>query len=314
MALFGLLPQGIASSAMNSAGLPPGFNPEAPMPKQDAPPMQRGNQGIGIPGLLGIKGGFRDFLGGLGDALLIANDADPMYEPEKKRRQINDALTGFADNPAAAIRRVAAIDEQLAMEMATKYDEQEAAKAEARRKALEDDLDIGTKARATAASLLAGANEATYGAIRDRLSALGERTGIDFGLPEVYDENAIQTLIRQGIDPDKLMDNERADLNTQSQIERRAVQNRNDEAKTGASLDNIDSEIAARTARTSQGERRTRAYESRVASQNESGKGSKRTPAIAGTLPASRVPSNARLGTYRGRRVAQVGGKTYYVE
>jgi len=51
------------------------------------------------------KGGFRDFLGRLGDVLLQTSGMDPIYGPRKKERELGTALSQFlgADSPLAGV-------------------------------------------------------------------------------------------------------------------------------------------------------------------------------------------------------------------
>lgn len=53
---------------------------------------------------------FRNFLGAIGDALLVSHGMQPMYRQAQQERQLNSALQGFLTNPDAAIASVMQID------------------------------------------------------------------------------------------------------------------------------------------------------------------------------------------------------------
>ena len=94
----------------------PGFNPEAPQVagvEQAPPPLVQ-------PAPVGFErpGGLRNFLGNLGDALLMGAGADPIYNPKMQERELGAAMAAYmgADNPALAeiIRQNPAVGRQLA--------------------------------------------------------------------------------------------------------------------------------------------------------------------------------------------------------
>ncbi len=169
----------------------PGFNPMADdllaqtraMQLPQSQMEQPFQPNIGIPGMLGIKGGFRDALGAIGDALLVGNDMAPMYQQEKQRQQINHAMQDFATDPMAAIARVAEIDPMKAREMLMERQEAEAQNAQRQSAADKNVWDSQGKALDMLGTLAGAANEATFPAIQQRLIDISQRGGL--GLEEV---------------------------------------------------------------------------------------------------------------------------------
>lgn len=64
-------------------------------------------------GLFGVRGGLRDLLGTLGDALVTANGGEATYAPRRERERLADAMVGYTNSPEAAmaaVERVTQID------------------------------------------------------------------------------------------------------------------------------------------------------------------------------------------------------------
>ena len=278
MSLFGLLPQGIAEGLMSSAiqkGTLPGFaSPEEKL-IEEAQGYKR--QPIGLPGMLGLKGKARDILGSIGDALLVANNQDPMYAPAKKREDLNEAMYGFADNPMEAIKKISQFDPQLAYAMNNEYQKQRIEAEKARFGSLKSEFDVREKVMSAATSLMNGANEATYKGLRERAIALGKRGGIDLSdsLPEVYSEEALNTFRAMGIDPDKYADNERDRWYKQERLSDYDISEARQSRNTASMIESRSNANANRNARTAQGAARTAAYVSKTRS-GEKGTGATR--------------------------------------
>lgn len=292
------------------------------MPQQQ-PTYQR--KGIGLPGLLGVKGKARDVLGTIGDAFLMQAGQAPMYAPHKRREDMNEAMFGFADNPMEAIKRVSEIDPQAGFELAQQQAKAALEQRKNQAQIADEEASTFNRVRGNAGAFMRGANETTYPEMRERALQLAKRYNVDLDefLPEQYDENALSAFVNMGVgDPDKLMDNERdADYDAAriDQFERGL--DRQDRAEARQER-NTNSTISSRATRDAIQERRATAYESGVSSQNANrgkSKGKDRggrvtQQDIAGTLPASRIPATARIGTAKnGRKIAKVGDKLYYV-
>jgi len=280
-----------------------------------------------LPDILGIKGGFRDALGTIGDSLLMAHGKDPIYGPEKKRAAVPEAMTDFATHPSEAIQRLAQVDAGMAREIAAKHAEEQAKNAETTSKTFGQNLENQANGLSLVSALLQGANETTYPNVRERALAIGKSMNMDYApyLPATYDANAVQNAIRMGVKPNDLMDNDRQMLDTQSQIGRRDFQNSNDARRAAAYESSVASGNARRDFQNNNDAVRTGIDAANTGSQiktreNPPPKPSSRpargasNQAPSGRLPASRVPASARLGTLNGKRVAKVGDKIYYVD
>lgn len=84
-------------------------------------------------GMFGTKGTLRDVLGILGDSLLVGNDRDRIYQPRRDSERRQDALSGFSQNPMAAIERLAQVDEKAAMDLYKEVQDQQMAQQTATR-------------------------------------------------------------------------------------------------------------------------------------------------------------------------------------
>lgn len=57
-------------------------------------------------GPFGLRGGLRDLIGTLGDALTTANGGDATYAPARQRERLSDAMVGYTASPEAALAAV----------------------------------------------------------------------------------------------------------------------------------------------------------------------------------------------------------------
>lgn len=81
------------------------------------PDVERARQ-AGLPehkGMFGVKGTLRDVLGLVGDAFLVQGGRNPMYQPKRQQERESDAIQGYAQDPVAALERLAEINPQAAM-------------------------------------------------------------------------------------------------------------------------------------------------------------------------------------------------------
>lgn len=90
------------SGAMNAAMAPPdGTTPAAAAPAPPAsPPIAAAPPAI-APAKSGGHG-FRDFLGQLGDVLLVANGGQPIYTPKMQQRKLGEAMASYLGDPNLA--------------------------------------------------------------------------------------------------------------------------------------------------------------------------------------------------------------------
>jgi hypothetical protein len=69
-------------------------------------------------GPLGVKvggGGLRDFLGNLGDALLVANGAKPIYRERQNAKRISQALSSYLGDTDQALAQIFEIDPEAGL-------------------------------------------------------------------------------------------------------------------------------------------------------------------------------------------------------
>lgn len=93
---------------------------------QRAAPGIDGGTGAGVWGLLPQSvqhGTLRDVLGALGDAFLAHAGEKPMYQERADSRRIGLAMADYANNPQAAIERVAATGAPGSIEMADRLEQ-----------------------------------------------------------------------------------------------------------------------------------------------------------------------------------------------
>ena len=310
MSLFGLLPQGMTNLPM------PNVQTMAPEEEVYTP------KPIGLLGALGLKGPARDFLGQLGDALLTANGEDPLYANAKRKNEMDFAMRGFADDPMGAIKRVSAIDPQAGRALQNDYMKNMQDQQKALLEQRNDTMDLRGKVLGQIGAFMNGSNEATWGPMRMKALEMAKRNGFDLGdfIPEAYSEDAKTSFVNSTMKPKDIFDMEndrwykqerlndydmaeqRQIRNTDSQINRRNVQNEMDRVNSYRQVANTGSQIASRAVRDG------------VAVQNAKTKAAKANAPKIEKIKASKVPSSARLGRKDGKRVAQFGGKIYYVE
>lgn len=139
--------------------------------------------------------GLRDILGGIGDALLIGNDAKPMYQPKKDAAAIAEALPmlNLPETRDAGLKRIMQIDPKTGMDVyqeLVKADKQAAverlaqqridiAEGRASTAARKTDIELEDLLRKRAAAQLRA------GVPRDAVIAVGQRNGFDLSdIPE----------------------------------------------------------------------------------------------------------------------------------
>lgn len=157
-------------------------------------------------GLFGMKGTIRDVIGTVGDALMMANDMNPLYFETRRGEKISDAMGGYSNDPLAAIRSISQYDPALGQKYLNSYLESVAAsqknattaQATAATNADRDRryaLDAGVKFNPVAAGYIQSANEKTWPAVRERVLKGYSNLGITppYDLPEKWDEGIPQT-------------------------------------------------------------------------------------------------------------------------
>jgi hypothetical protein len=159
----------------------------------------------GGKGMFGIKGTMRDVLGLLGDSLLVGNDVSPVYAPRRQQENISEALEVYRKDPALGQQLL----DRVAPEMSQKMAEN------ARRESL-DQQRINQQLRATeslererrlksfgtiAQYANAARDESSYQRMKPILQEYINDNGLNFPLPDKYDPNIIQDLLKAAIGP-----------------------------------------------------------------------------------------------------------------
>ena len=146
-------------------------------------------------GMFGTKGTLRDILGVVGDAFLTQSGNERVYAPQRQREKLGDAMYGFAENPLAAIERMALVDPAAAQAARENYQQQQLRQAQqeslgAQRESLATDRLEGNikDLRNWGARLLQGAgnNPELQNRALSILQAQADRLGVsmeDLGLP-----------------------------------------------------------------------------------------------------------------------------------
>src|SRR6478735_10037782 len=111
------------------AGVGPISGPATPqvIPNAPTPPMLYQQP----HGMFGMHGTVRDIVGALGDAFLTQSGNPRMYEPQREQERLSEAMRGFANDPMAAIQRIAEFNPEAAWQMQTQLAAQQVAQQRA---------------------------------------------------------------------------------------------------------------------------------------------------------------------------------------
>jgi hypothetical protein len=174
------LPSGIAEGLGGISDMPEEEYQAALRPRHKSP--------------LGIGGTLRDILGGLGDALLIANDADPSYAPKRKLEGIQDVMSQSGGDISKALPGVYGIDPGTADKMAGRQTDAYKAETDRQKEVAAQQFksfETGRKFLDLAGSMAGGANPKTWPALRAQLTKIASTTpGMDVFLGNLPGDNA----------------------------------------------------------------------------------------------------------------------------
>ena len=143
-----------------------------------------------------------DFLGQLGDALLMARGRRPIFSERLRDRNMKDALQGAQKDPERAIARVRQVDPDTAWEMQEDLSRMKANEELAAGRALERKLKGGEMMGSMIASLPDddAQAEAIYSKTYPTLQRMAEYFGYDKDLlPSKFDRGTIEAIKSQGM-------------------------------------------------------------------------------------------------------------------
>jgi len=150
-------------------------------------------------------------LGILADGYLISKGMQPGFAINRDKRNVEEALDGFTQDPLQSINRLARIrgHQDDAIKLYNQYqDNSRLDRAESRLDSAYHD-----KARGVMASMLGAATPENYGSMRQRMLTYGKSRGLTddelSDLPEKYDPDAIAAWRYGAVPVDAQMDNSR---------------------------------------------------------------------------------------------------------
>lgn len=157
-------------------------------------PMAQHQYGTTFLGdLLGLKGRTRDIVGGLGDAFGRMVGMDAQYAPTRDQEQIGGIMSSpeFGEDPAGALRKIAAVNPTLANQMYNDLTKRQAEEQSARVEAQKAQEAMDVRTLATLGAMYSSANPETYAAMRPQMEkyAAGRGMSLPYQLPETYDPN-----------------------------------------------------------------------------------------------------------------------------
>lgn len=175
------VPDPQANDRVKGDDVPPNYTP-AQMASSKTP-MDDNDNPIEHKGAFGQTGTLRKILGTLGDAFLVQGGGKAMYAPKVQQEKESDALVGFAQNPSAAIGRLAAVNPDAAVKLQNQVVNQELAQGRINQASQKLGAATGAKAMITFGQLnqayaKAPTPEAKQ-AILAQVQALRDSSGLD---------------------------------------------------------------------------------------------------------------------------------------
>lgn len=141
-------------------------------------------------------------LGRIADFLAVLGDEEPQYAPRLERQRQRDAMEGFSDDPMGAIRRMAKEDPGAAWKLYQDHLKAQREQMDSQRQLRDTDADIHEKVWGRVSSMLNATTRDNYGAMKGQIvKYLNARGAGDLAahLPNEYDPDAINLLVRSGI-------------------------------------------------------------------------------------------------------------------
>jgi hypothetical protein len=184
------------SSILNMLAAVTGQNPNMPLPQAQAQAQDDQDQDIVVDAWAPTK---RNWLGKLADGILRASGEKPIYEGRMQERDMKEAMQGFTQDPLETIRRIAKFNPQMALELKEKYDDNTRQQGNLDRQNKLFDFKVEEAIADRVANAMGRATPETWGAMREQMLNYAKRRGVElpYGIPEAYDQNAID-FIRYG--------------------------------------------------------------------------------------------------------------------
>ena len=158
-------------------------------------------------GFFSLEGTGGQVLGTIGDALLVGSGRDAIYRPRRMDARARDAMIDYTADPERALNQLSQVPgmSDKAAELWDKHQERTAQVGLQEAQALNERDEYEGITHQRAAGYLGAATPTTYPAIRQMINKWYADRGVDppFELPEVYDAEAIASLARGAIAPDK---------------------------------------------------------------------------------------------------------------
>ena len=207
--LMSLLGQQVGSEAVDEIvvhGTRPGTNEDAPVSAMTGPTAEEVDRYAGMSldnteairkrdraleagakeanhkGAFGMKGTLRDIVGILGDAFLVQSGNKAIYQPQREKERLGDAMAGSSIDPIGARERAMGVDPAFATEYGLKTEENTNAANRVRAQGLEGDRKNFNDALATVSQMYAAAiTTGTPKALADAEQGariISQRTGI----------------------------------------------------------------------------------------------------------------------------------------
>jgi hypothetical protein len=198
-------PQQIAPMAGDPSSMPFLNLPAFGTPDVDPETAGTMYQAVGTSAMPNWQPTHRNILGKLADAL----SGTDTYEKRMQDRDMQSAMKGFADDPLAAIQRIAEIPGHAAdaYGMYDKYvDNKNQTEVQTRQDRLAD-LRMDDYVYQRSASILSSANEQTWPRVRQIAIDAAKRRGVALDIPEQYDPTFAESMFNGAIKPKDIMTN-----------------------------------------------------------------------------------------------------------
>ncbi len=141
----------------------------------------------------------RNWLGKLADGVIQAYGGKPIYEGRMQERDMKSAMEGYTHDPLTTIQRISQFNPELGLKLHEQYTDNQRQQGNLNRQNNLFDFKVEEAVTDRVANMMGVAKPETWGAMREQALRYAKSKGIElpFGIPEAYDENAIN-MIRFG--------------------------------------------------------------------------------------------------------------------